>query len=119
MARFCAASLRSCQVHPSLWAADFFGVLEKACVADLRGMRFGRGATLESYTGICECLCCNVSLTRNAAATTGSDSMPQEKVNSQARPTTPALAKIAALAVFEKEDFGVGNETRGFMTLGV
>jgi hypothetical protein len=41
-----AASRRSSQVHPSRWAADFFGIRVKASVTDFTEMQFFAGRTV-------------------------------------------------------------------------
>ena len=61
-------------------------------------------------SGMCPCFFFKASLARNSAAIPGSASRPKEKASLHARPTAPALAKIAALAVFEKKVVDVGME---------
>ena len=58
------------------------------------------------YVYVCmwACLVPRVSLARNLAATSGSDSNPYEKASLHALPTAPAPARIIALVVLEKFD---------------
>jgi hypothetical protein len=42
-----AASRRSSHVHPSLWAADFFGIPEKASKIAFAGIKFFAGFKVE------------------------------------------------------------------------
>ncbi len=71
-----AASRRSSQVQPSLWAANFFGILDKASETAVKGIEFFAGFRDEGWGGTWECLAWSVCLAKKVAATSGSASIP-------------------------------------------
>ena len=74
----------------------------------LRGMLFQTSLNLDTNSGIWSCFFLRVSFDRNLAAITGS--RPYKKASLQALPIAPAPARIAALAVYEKEVLEVDLE---------
>ncbi len=98
-----AASRISSNVHLSMWAADSFGIPEKASVTVFKGMHLAGGFFCGAWAGMCACRAFGVSLEGKLEAISGSESRPYEKVSLQALPTAPAPTGIGAFAVFEKE----------------